>query len=97
MTTTETETLASLSLALAGAKKPCPCIGVDGNDSKHYWCQACAMNHYCYAVYDTTAEDYYHTDNCEDCKGTDEVYVLSSEVRVECTFGDGSYYGQQGA
>ena len=27
----------------------------------------------------------------------DGEYILPSEVRVECAFGDGSYYGQQGA
>ncbi len=84
MTQTETTSLASMALALASAKKPCPCIGMTSENKGHYWCPSCAMNHYCYANYDPNSTEYYHTTNCEDCKGTGEVYVLPKETRVEC-------------
>ena len=69
-------------MRLAGAEKPCPvCNGIGEVESE------------------TDEQGWFNCTNCQENGGgsTGEVYVLGEEVRVECTFGDGSYYGQQGA
>ena len=72
--------LTALALALASAKKPCPCIG----NPPCAGCLTEPVGHQ--AAYNGPNMDVLLY-ACGPCGGTGEVYVLGSEVRVECVGG----------